>query len=517
MKKLFLIIVLNICFMSIYAQNESKSDSTNKKIVVFGSSVAAGWVTSYQSQYDLQNGWALRLQRQLKPMGWEVLIAGNPGDNTKKALKKLEKDVIKVKPSIVLISLSLSNEGLNDINADTIVELFINNLKKIINTCENAGIKTIIGNCYANNDYNAYEYAAIKKANAEINKLNVATINFLGAFEDGYGKFPKGQTFDNGHPNNFGHEEMFLSIAPSIFDNILKNKSSKLMLSAENYLEIGKKKKINSLNFIPNDVTHSFSFYLEINKVKDFLITIQNQNNFSTLQITNKELIYNQQKINLVNENFKLMVTHSFALEETNIYIDGVKKLNFKEKIEPTNISFTTNSTIQCRNFAFYRACLNQDEVISMQNNNIINGSLDFFATLVGGHENLALCNSELTINQSNIAEKIKIITDKIESANIERIKTPVFEDKKAITLSKDELNKLIGTYYNEQIGDVIVFVENEKIFINTMGGNITEFLAESATKLFVKSPYEITATFDLVKNNFEINMMGQKLTVNKK
>lgn len=517
MKKAIFVFALFLTFeISVKAQS-----ITEKKIVVFGSSVAAGWVTSYNTQYDFQNGWAYRLERYLKPKGWKVINAGFPGDNTQSALLRIENDLINVKPEIAIISFSLSNEGLTEFNSDAVVDSFLSNLKKIISICKKAEIQPIVGYCYANNDYLPIEYEAIQKANVEISKLNLPTINFLGTFNDENGHFPANHYFDSGHPDNFGHQEMFLGIVPSIFDVLRTNKNSIDSIENNDFIKIGENQEFKSLNFIPEDVIHSFSIYLEVKNSKDFDIDIQKIENTSKISVRNNNLEYVQNnivsnKIKLQKKNYKLVVTHSYANEKTDIFIDGIKILSVPEKNEPINFVIKSEKTLQCRNLIIYRTCLNSNEIATLQTGNLLNGGLEFYSPLFQTTQNLALSNSVLTTNETEIEIRIKNITEKIEKSNIERNNTPIFVDKIAIQLSTSELQKFAGNYFNEMLGDVIVFVEDNKLFINTMGGNISEILPESQNKFFVKSPYDITITFNSDVNTLELNMMGRTILLNK-
>ena len=78
----------------------------------------------------------------------------------------------------------------------------------------------VIANCYPNNAYGAKHYAYIKKFNEELNRWNIASIDLLGAVNDGTGHWQADTWKDAGHPNDLGHTEMFYSIPPSLFDNL---------------------------------------------------------------------------------------------------------------------------------------------------------------------------------------------------------------------------------------------------------------------------------------------------------
>ena len=85
-------------FLSPFIQAQENQETENKKIVILGSSVSTGWVTSYEEQYDFKNGYAYRLERYLKDKGYDVINKGIPGDNTKDALERFDEDVLSEKP-----------------------------------------------------------------------------------------------------------------------------------------------------------------------------------------------------------------------------------------------------------------------------------------------------------------------------------------------------------------------------------------------------------------------------------
>ena len=114
---------------------QDKPGAVKKKIIVLGSSVAAGWVTSYQKKYDFLNGYAARLGRYLEPQGWQVVNISIPGFDTEKTIARFDKDVLPQKPDFVFIALSLANEGLETEVPDAVQARFTAGLKTLIDLC----------------------------------------------------------------------------------------------------------------------------------------------------------------------------------------------------------------------------------------------------------------------------------------------------------------------------------------------------------------------------------------------
>ncbi len=252
MRLLTLCIVL--LFLSPFIQAQENQETENKKIVVLGSSVSAGWVTSYEEQYDFKNGYAYRLERYLKDKGYDVINKGIPGDNTKDALARFDEDVLPEKPDYVFVGLSMSNEGLETEDPDSVYLSFQTGIKNIIAKCELHDIYPVLGLCYANDNFTEEQYEYLKRMNIEMNSYGYPCINFLGAFDDGQGHLPGSFKFDPNHPDNRGHEEFFLSFVPDLFQAIDEGIKLPELVNHDSYIHLGKKEKNQQLFYFPSEV-----------------------------------------------------------------------------------------------------------------------------------------------------------------------------------------------------------------------------------------------------------------------
>jgi len=492
-----------------------------KKIVVFGSSVASGWVSSRDKQYDMQNGWAFRLERLLKPQGWQVINSGVPGDNSEAALKRIDKDLLDHKPGIAIISLSLGNEGIGKTNPDLLISGFISNLKIMIDKCKDAGIQPVLGNCYGSNSYSADDLAVIKKANSEINKLKLPVINLLGSFSDENGHFPNGHNFDDGHPDNFGHEELFLGIVPDLFEQLLNGKTQVADYSAADYLKIGNSAKIKELCYVPTELCHSFSLAVEISDCQDFQLKIAGTNGLNLLTIQNGVIEYLQNGVKtgsckVASKVTKLIITHAFAAEKTEIYSNGKKMISATEKIEPLNFTLSSGSGVEAKNLLIYRGALSPEEVSAIQDNQFITAGLELYSPLSNDYKNLALSGNSLLQNSKDQDLKVNQLKEKVTIATAERASTPIFKDKEAIELLQTDLKQFAGTFFGEQCGDLIIELNDGKLLLSAFGTQ-APMLPESKTKIFLRHPAEVTVSYDAEYNSIELNAMGQKFSAKRK
>jgi len=115
MKRMILFFILSLLFASpspAQERGDKKQTGTNKIIVVLGSSVASGCVTSYEARYDMKNGYAYRLQRLLESQGYSVINRSVPGDATADLLNRLNKDLASLEADFAIIGLSLGNSAM---------------------------------------------------------------------------------------------------------------------------------------------------------------------------------------------------------------------------------------------------------------------------------------------------------------------------------------------------------------------------------------------------------------------
>lgn len=514
-------IIFNTCLLAlaiVFAFEDTYSQDfayQNKKIIILGSSVASGWVTSYQERFDFKNGYAYRLERYLADRGFIVINKSVPGNNTADALARFEEDVLPENPDIVLIGLSMANEGLETGDPDSVSHSFETGMKMIIEKCQENGIKPVLGLCYANNNYTPGQYGYLKNMNIKMNSWGYPCINFLGALEDGTGHFPEGTTFDPNHPNNLGHEEFFLAIPPGLFEAMISGKQipEKAMDSASTIL--GNKGCFGQFYYFPSSIIHSFSFGFDYKTSKEGVLAIiesddadiyisMDQNNCLVYQGKSGKITSHVMQDDLWQQ---LMIVHRYADSTTLLYVNGMLLSTLKERVEPEAFVLgSKNTTYEFRNLKIYRSALNSDEIKAGEHA-LIHASLECYTTLQDDRYcNLAQNNTELVPDPKNPEDLIKWSQEMKLKADEARRNELVAEPKKAIVLDPEKYRQFAGKYKVSEDDYFEVEVENDKIYFIDRGQR-AEILPESETVFFYPYPGDITFSFDKDSNGNVITL----------
>jgi len=361
--KAFLSIIMLIVFVSFQAFCQDQDPPNNKKIVVLGSSVASGWVSSYKEKYDMQNGYAYRLARLLEPKGWEVVNISIPGFDTRSTIERFADDVLPLDPGYVLIGLSMSNEGLETANPDTVFDSYRNGIEELISLCKTNKIEPVVGLCYSNDNYTEEQYAYLKKMNRMIASWDVPTINLLGVLDDGHGHFPAGYTFDPNHPDDRGHEEMFYAFVPDMFEALHEGwKPGKYDPDISKMLNLGKKGKYNEVDYVPSEVMHSFTLFYNFNfSGPSSLLRITTSKGDKILSVTKEGiLMYGDEEIRISTAGTHQMTfSHQYLTQNTVVFIDGNPLIQLKEQLEPLCLTIgSERSKMEVSRLLIYRSAL---------------------------------------------------------------------------------------------------------------------------------------------------------------
>ena len=402
-------------------------------IAVLGSSVARGFGCSGNcSGYASASGNGGCYQARLKVYQQKharsrrkVLNSAINGDDTSRALARLPGLLKWVNDTgssdsdqFVLVGLSLANQGFNGVS-------YRAGVKEIIRICRAAGVIPVIGLCYANGLENPSNYALAKSVNLEFQQFeDVATINFLGSVDDGFGGWASGHWLDAGHPNDAGQMEMYLAIVPSLFDALkagIRNPSVQRRKAAEDVLSLNRAKIGVQFSPAPLDLMHSFTLVLEVRSRKEWgggdivtVVTSDGKNRTISISKQGGYLRYQQaedasillecpwnfpgpQPQNTSNGNpwYMVSLSHFYARGETILSINGVQcatssvnvpQTTVQERLVPKGFLVGAGHStygVDCRDLLVYRAGLNQEELAFLwENDKVLQGSLEVFAPL---------------------------------------------------------------------------------------------------------------------------------------
>src|SRR5262245_6497899 len=222
-----------ILFQTVLLLVHSQTNSARpRRIAVFGSSVANGTGDEFGKE-----GYTGLLRNLLASRGWEVLNQSRGGDTTKTMAPRFDpagapapntKYLLPVNPGYVVIGLSLANEGVFEAKTkedkDAIFKQYEDGIKGFVDRSRQHNIVPIVALVYPRMVYTPVEYEYVRRMNLLQNTWDVPTVNFLGATDDGTGRYTTGFDFDDKHPNAAGHREFFYAFVPSLFDALEQGK-----------------------------------------------------------------------------------------------------------------------------------------------------------------------------------------------------------------------------------------------------------------------------------------------------
>lgn len=484
-----------------------------KTIAVLGSSVARGWVTSYEARRDLLNGYAFRLERLAKPRGWKVVNISNPGDDTRAVLARIEQDLVPTGAGIVIIGLSMSNEGLEDAkNPKKVLNSYRNGLQKIIQICRKNGIAPVVGLCYPNDNYDAEHYSYIKQMNLLINSWDVPSINFLGPVDNGSGGWIEGYTFDLDHPDDVGHEEMFYAIVPSLFEAMAAGKPVPVPAKLSGHITVTGERDAPPISFIPEDVMHSFTVAFKVRPSSGGCIAaldggdchpyveIANDGRLQYVSVAGRSII--AQKPATDGEWHAVVMTHRYLLGETELFLDGKSFGTVDERLVPRQfiIGGPGNSrdnlkaaAADYRELLIYRSPLNLEEVKALQEGDMLQASLEIYAPLNEGRldvntplANLAQSLSRVVAYRPDVDKPVAELARKIDQAGkakryIDR------NEKKPIEVDSAIFDAYVGEYQVDANLTLIVTKEKGRLLLSPNRTGKTQLFPESETKYFAR------------------------------
>ena len=400
------------------------------KISQMGSSVSFGWgaVSNHGYAYMYNQLLNQRFNTGVSA-NWNISNISIGGNSTIDILNRWDSDLLNDGSKYVVYALSLANEGIIG-GGQNIYDQFKNNLLLLINKAKSVGKIPVIANCYTNSYYTSSEYNYIKQMNLLIHQWDVASINLLGGIDDGSGKWPVSPVnyqYDSAHPNDAGHAELFYTLVPSLYDAIKAGKAQP-QKKGNSYLAMGKAVTTDVLSFATENTIHSFTSTFDLKTTGSGVIsTFSNSSTSGTLRIEPTGVISYISPISgsvsgstVVTDGqwHRITLTHYYAWGKTLLYTDNTLAGSLTEKLTPTTFVLNDANSpdnISYREWMFYRAGMNADEVVAMNAGAMLKSSLELYAPLDGLHMNSGdelanLAQSTNKVQRTSIATTTNLV-----------------------------------------------------------------------------------------------------------
>lgn len=383
---LLLAVVLLVGFGPFVGSAQAKKP----KITVFGSSVANGSVAKNNRGY-----WYM-LKDALRHRGFEVSSCSRGGDRTTRILDRFP-DLLTHKADYVFIGLSLGNEGVREkdqAGRDKVFEQFRTGMLGLIKLVRENNMKPVVGLCYAHSYYRPEEYEYVKRMNILMNSWDVPSANFLGAIDDGAGRWAKGYVNDPWHPNTEGHAEMFYAIVPTLFEAMEKGIPIPKKSAGNGLLRLGNKDGLwTYLDFKSKDTIHSFSLAFFVHSNNDgTLAAIEGKNSVATVNMKDGKFGYlssNGSSTGTAVDGtdgrwHHIVVSHRYAHGETLFFVDGDLIGSVREQFAPRKFTLGAKNLKEAnfKELLIYRSALNDLEVKTIGQGTLLQASLEVYAPL---------------------------------------------------------------------------------------------------------------------------------------
>lgn len=422
------------CMMIVEIKETNYSDTICPEkdsllIAMMGSSVALGYGATDNQGYAYMYNQELQ-ERYLNDEGadWSITNISVGGNTTVDLLDRWDSDLLPLCSRYVIYGVSLGNEEIHEFGQPRF-DQFRDNMLILIDKARENGIEPVIVNCYTRSDFTETDYGYIKDMNLLIHSWDVASINVLGAVDDGSGRWAAGYYHDGWHPNTAGHQEFFYSMAPSLFDALDAGKPQPVK-DGNTSLQIEKPTDGYQLEFIPDGIVHPFTISFEVKTSSSGTIAaIHTGNGYCKLSIDESGyLVYSSAGSDGISGNtilnddqwHRVSLTHYYARGVSYLYVDDIEQGSVSEKIVSNKfiLSGIDAPTAAYREWFFFRSAMNEEEISAIVNNEMLKSSLELYAPLDGE----ATSDEEKFVNKAQSTNQI-IKTDEYELVGLHQEK----------------------------------------------------------------------------------------------
>jgi len=411
---------LILCFSIVFSAF-SQTKPTN--VVFFGSSVCKG-----SGDADLHGyAWQFFHSGAVDTLRYNYINASRGGDNTIKIERddRIGKDLFPTEPDIVVIGLSLGNEGItkakDENEKERILEQFRSRVLAMADNFQTLGIKPIIVNCYANNSFEESHYNFTKRMNRSINTWDYPSVNVLGTIDDLEGKWVEGHFRDGGHPNTVGHKEMSYAIVPTLFDALLAGKETPTYDWNRSFATIVNEKHVEKpISIDVEHAMHSFTMSLRFKETADGSIAgFVSTGEQYVIQVKDGRVSYGLISATYPQSSEEwthVLLSHSYANAKSMLFVNGVLMGSVEERLSPSEVHFggTAEST-ELKDLTLYRASLNESEALDLFNKKFIQSSLEFYNPLTKSVDGSVLSNMAQSLTTGDINVQARVIHNEVQ------------------------------------------------------------------------------------------------------
>ncbi len=359
-------------------------------VTFFGSSVC--WGTGAENNHGY--AWQFFHSGALDTLRYKYFNASTGGDNTLKIEKedRLSKKLFPTRPNIVVIGLSLGNEGIltpkDDNGREQILEQYRSRLLALADSLNSLGMKPIIVNCYSNSNFTEAHYEITQRMNRIINTWDYPSINVLGAVDDLTGKWVDGYVRDPLHPNTAGHTEMSYTLVPSLFEAMQIGKRTPAYDWHRSYATLLNKNKVEKpLTLDLTSTVHSFTLSFRFKETTDGSMAgfiSGNQNH--PIAVSGQSIRYKNlsRAFSATPETWMhVVLSHSFVNQKTILFVNGEPVGSVQEQLSPTQAYFGgTAPKTELKDLTLHRSALNESEALDLYNKKFIQSSLEYYNPL---------------------------------------------------------------------------------------------------------------------------------------
>jgi lysophospholipase L1-like esterase len=393
------------------------------RVTFFGSSVCYGSGAEQNHGY----AWQLFHSGAIDTTRFKYFNASTGGDNTLKVEKeeRLTKKLFPTHPDMVVIGLSLGNEGIltpkHANGREQVLEQYRSRLLALADSLRSLGMQPILVNCYANAHFDQDHYQITQRMNRLINTWHYPSVNVLGTVDDGSGKWAPGLEADPLHPNTTGHREMSYAFVPSLFETLRQGKKTPSYDWHPSYATMMNSTRVAQplLIQIPGTL-HSFTLSFRFKdagagSIAGYVAGTSHQ----TIQFDGTTLSYRELSKSHTPPPqgwTHIVLSHSYANQLTSLYIDGELVGSVQEQLSPTQVHYGgTTPHMDLKDLMLHRSALNNSEALDLFTKKFIQSSLEFYNPLTEAIHGGTLGNRAQSLTPLHIQPAVDIHHSKVD------------------------------------------------------------------------------------------------------